>query len=269
MLMDVCGEPRAILTKSKKLKRGDVTDAMTMALRRLRFVHAFWEGGSAAFNRVDRWSDLDLYLLVDEGRVSDTFKIVESTLGELSPISLTYEVESGFEGVSQKFYRLKNIDEFSIIDLAVLTPSSPENFLTSEIHGDNVFYFNKGNAAQAKPLDKTSLTKRRRRRLDRLVLRFEMFNNYVIKELERGHSLEALEDYRAITLATLVEALRMRQSPLHFDFRIHYVDRELTPEAVSRLVRLSYVRDPDELREKYAEATTWCRKALREALHEA
>ena len=254
--------------KSKRLAREDVTDAMTTSLRRFHFVRAFWEGGSAAYNRVDRWSDLDLYLLVDERKVSSTFKIVESTLRALSPISLTYEVESGFEGVAQKFYKLKNMDEFSVIDLAVLTARSPENFLTPEIHGDCVFYFNKRNAARAKPLNRTSLARRRRRRLDRLAMRFELFNNYVVKELERGHSLEALEDYRAVTLATLVEALRMRQSPLHFDFRMHYVDRELTPEAVGRLVRLSYVSNPNELREKYAEATAWCKKALREASQE-
>jgi hypothetical protein len=221
-----------------------------------------WEGGSVAFGRVDRWSDLDLYILVDEAKVAHTFRVVERTLRTLSPISHTYVVEAGFEGVSQKFYRLRDADEFTVIDLAILTPRSPEMFLAPEIHGTNVFYFNKEGAAKVRPLEKASLARRRRERLRRLGLRFAIFNNYVIKELGRGHLLEALEDYRVITLATLVEALRMRFSPLHFDFRMHYVDRELPPEAVRRLRRLSYVRDPKDLERKYREATDWCRETL-------
>ena len=245
-----------------KVGRRDITDALTASLKRLPYALAFWEGGSAAFGRADEWSDLDLYVLVKEGRAADAFRAIERALEGLSPIELTYPVLSGFEGVSQKFYRLRDANEFAVVDLAILTPDSPENFLTPEIHGRNLFYFNKRGVAEARPLDKPSFDKRRRERLERLVLRFEMFNNYVAKELERGHSLEALEDYRAITLATLVEALRMKYAPLHYDFRMHYVDRELPSSAVKRLVRLSYVRNQQDLRNNYREATRWCTQVL-------
>jgi len=263
----MCDAFDTAMVKHNELERQDVTEAITETLRPLSFVRAFWEGGSVAFGRVDRWSDLDLYLLVDEPKVAATFQVVERTLRRLSPITLTYTVEGGFEGVSQKFYRLKNLSEFNVIDLAVLTPDSPEMFLTPEIHGNNVFYFDKDNSVKAKAFDRASFDRRREMRLDRLTTRFEMFNNYVVKELKRGHPIEALEDYRVITLATLVEALRMRYFPLHFDFRMHYVDRELGPETIKRLLRLSYVSSPAELRRKYAEATSWCKEALASASH--
>ena len=242
--------------------RNAILQALVLSLRPIRYVRAFWEGGSAAFGRVDRWSDLDLYVLVDEAKVATAFRVIERTLRALSPISETYVVEAGFEGVSQKFYKLRDANEFTVIDLAILTPRSPEMFLAPEVHGTNVFYFNKGGAAKVKPLDRASLARRRRKRLRRLNLRFAIFNNYVIKELRRGHPLEALEDYRAVTLAILVEALRMKFSPLHFDFRMHYVDRELPPDTAKRLRRLSYVRDPRDLEMKYKEATEWCRETL-------
>ncbi|MGD0478169.1 MAG: hypothetical protein ABSB29_08400 [Nitrososphaerales archaeon] len=242
--------------------RDAIVQALVFSLRPLRYVRALWEGGSAAFSRVDRWSDLDLYALVDEAKVVETFRVVERTFRTLSPISQTYVVEAGFEGVSQRFYRLRDANEFTVIDLAILTPGSREMFLAPEIHGINVFYINKGGAAKVRPLDKASFARRRRKRLRRLNLRFAIFNNYVIKELGRGHPLEALEDYRAITLAILVEALRMKFSPLHFDFRMHYIDRELPPDTLKRLRRLSYVRDPKDLERKHKEATDWCRETL-------
>ena len=199
---------------------------------------------------------------MDEAKVVDTFRVVERALRTLSPISQTYVVEAGFEGVSQKFYRLRDANEFTVIDLAILTPGSPEMFLAPEIHGTNVFYFNKGGAAKVRPVDRASLARGRMKRLTRLRLRLAIFNNYVIKELGRGHPLEALEDYRAITLATLIEALRIKFSPLHYDFRMHYVDRELPPDIRERLRRLLYVRDPQDLERKYKEATDWCKEVL-------
>ena len=251
-----------VMPERAPVTRDAIVQALVSSLRPLRYVRALWEGGSAAFGRVDRWSDLDLYVLVDEAKAVDTFRVIEHTLRTLSPISHIHVVESGFEGVSQKFYRLRDANEFTVIDLAILTPGNPEMFLAPEIHGTNVFYFNKGGAAKVRPLDKASLARRRRKRLRRLNLRFAIFNNYVVKELERGHPLEALEDYRAITLATLVEALRIKFSPLHYDFRMHYVDRELPPDTTKRLRRLSYVRDLKDLERKYEEATDWCRDAL-------
>jgi hypothetical protein len=244
------------------LSRDAIVQALVSSLRPKRHVRALWEGGSAAFNKVDRWSDLDLYILVEDSRVAETFRDVQRTLRALSPISATYVVQGGFEGVSQKFYRLRNASEFAVIDLAILTPKSPQMFLAPEIHGANVFHFNKSGAAKVRPADRSALARRRRERLRGLRLRFAIFNNYVIKEIERGHALEALEDYRAITLATLVEALRIRYSPLHFDFRMHHVDTELPVEIVKRLRRLSCIRDVEDLKRKYRESTVWCRKTL-------
>lgn len=236
--------------------------ALVRSLRPKRHVLALWEGGSASFDRVDRWSDLDLYVLVEGAKVLQTFQEIERALRAISPISETYVVQLGFEGVSQKFYKLRDAGEFAIVDLAVLTPESREMFLAPEVHGKNVFHFNKSGAAKVRHLDRSAQAKKRRDRALRLKTRFAIFNNYVTKEIGRGHQLEALEDYRAITLSTLIEALRIRYTPVHFDFRAHYVDSELPPGVVKRLRRLSYVTDVSELREKYAEATDWCREVL-------
>ena len=62
-------------------------------LQPLPYVHAFWEAGATAFNRIDEWSDIDLYIVVDDAAaVSETFLIVEKTLTALSPIRLRHEV---------------------------------------------------------------------------------------------------------------------------------------------------------------------------------
>ena len=46
-------------------ERQQIVDALVEKLKPLSFVQAMWEAGSASFNRVDRYSDLDLMLVVD------------------------------------------------------------------------------------------------------------------------------------------------------------------------------------------------------------
>ncbi len=81
------------MAKKTPLTRDSIIRTLTAELQPLPSVHAFWEAGAAAFNRIDEWSDIDLYIVVDDAAaVSETFLIVEKTLTALSPIRLRHEV---------------------------------------------------------------------------------------------------------------------------------------------------------------------------------
>ena len=42
------------------LTRAEILVTLRAALEPLPYTHALWEGGAAAFGRVDDWSDIDL-----------------------------------------------------------------------------------------------------------------------------------------------------------------------------------------------------------------
>jgi len=241
-----------------KLTRNTIIQTLVEALRPLDYVHAFYEGGAAAFDRIDEWSDIDAYVIVDDDRVDQTFLVVEKALKALSSIKQKLAVpQLPWPGVSQAFYRLEGASEYLIIDLAVLKLSSPEKFLESEIHGNVVFYFNKDNSAMPPPLDKEAFVKKLHARLDRLKIRFDMFSNFVQKELNRANYLEAIEWYYAFTLAPLVEVLRIKHNPFHYDFRMRYIHRELPPETIKKLEQFYFVKEESDLQQKYYEAVKW------------
>ncbi len=241
-----------------KLTRDIILQTLIEALEPRDYVHAFWEGGAAAFDRLDEWSDIDLYLVVDDEKADETFLAVEEALRSLSPIEQKYEVvHPPSLGLSQAFYKLEDASEYLLIDLAVFKPSSPDKFLEPEIHGKAVFYFNKSDEVEPPLLDKDALVGKLQERLNRLRARFAMFNSFVQKELNRGNYLEAMDFYRAYTLGTLVEALRIRYNPFHYNFRMHYIHYELPSEIVKKLEHLSFIKDGKDLQVKYDEATKW------------
>jgi predicted nucleotidyltransferase len=247
----------------KRLTRAQIIQALVNAFKPLDYTHAFYEGGAAAFNRVDEWSDIDLYLVVDDDKVDEAFLAFEKTLKSLSAMKQKYEIpHSPFPGVYQAFYRLEDTSEYLPIDLAVLTLSSPDKFLEPEIHGKVVFHFNKPDKVRCSPLDKSALTKKVLERLERLKARFAMFNNFVQKEINRKNYLEALDLYHLLTLATLVEALRMKHNPVHYDFKMRYVHYELPQDVVQRLEDLYFVKNKEDLQKKYREAVEWFHKLV-------
>jgi len=246
------------MTNQKTLNRNVIIQTLADALEPLDYVYALWEGGAAAYNRIDEWSDIDLYMVVDSGKVDDAFSVTESALQKLSLIKQKYEVpHPESSGISQAFYRLKDAGEYLIIDLAILTLNSREKFLEPEIHGKAIFYFNKSSRVQPPSLDRNAFAEKLRERSEKLRARFDMFNNFIQKEINRGNCLEAIDLYHNLTLATLVEVLRMKYNPAHFDFKMRYIHYELPSEMVERLKRLYFVKDEKELQEKYREAVEW------------
>lgn len=251
------------MTNLDNLNRNLIIQTLVEVLRPLDYVHAFWEGGAAAFGRIDRWSDIDLYLVVEDTKVDETFLAVEKALKSLSPIKQKYEVSHPSQsGLFQAFYRLRDANQYLVIDLAVLTLSSPDKFLEPEIHGSVVFYFNKSDKIKPSSLNKDALVKKLQGRLERLQARFDMFNNFVQKEINRGNYLEAIDLYHALTLATVVEALRIRHNPVHYNFKMRYIHYELPSDTTEKLKHFYFVKDEKDLQEKYGEAVRWFKETM-------
>jgi len=244
----------------RNVGRDDIIQALRSALEPLAFVNAMWEGGAISFGRLDRYSDIDLQIDVKDGSVSRTVAIVEKALEKLSAIEKRYEVQNASHGHWQCFYKLEGTSDFQLIDLCVMKHSSKNKLLEPEVHGPAVFYFNKRKALKPKPLDKKSYAKALRARLERIKARFEMFNCFVEKELNRGNYLEAFGYYYSLIPDSLVEVLRMRYYPLHHDFKTRYLHYELPPRVVKRLKGFFYIKDEKDLRRKHRAAVRWFRK---------
>ena len=58
------------------LGRETIIQTLVDSLEPLNYTYALYEGGAVAFGRIDDWSDIDLYLVVDDDKVDDAFAAV-------------------------------------------------------------------------------------------------------------------------------------------------------------------------------------------------
>ena len=250
---------------NKILTRAEIIQPLIHNLRPLSHIHSFYEGGAAAFRRIDKWSDIDLYIVTDDNKIEETFLAFEKTLKLISPIKQKYEAKHPEStGLYQAFYKLEYGNEYHMIDLAVMKLSSSEKFLEPKMHGDVIFYFNKSNKIKPSPLKKNEFITKAFRRLKRIQENFNMFNNLVQKEINRGNYLEAIDLYHNLTLAALVEVLRMKHNPVHHGFKMRYIHYELPSKSIKKLKSLYFVKDEIELQKKYSKAIKWFTELISE-----
>jgi hypothetical protein len=246
-----------------RVGRDEIVRAIVNALEPMKCVHALWEGGAAGWGALDEWSDIDLCADADDARAPDVLKTAERALESLSGIEIEYPVPfPPTHNYAQAFYRVKGASPFLLVDLAVFKHSASDKFLVPEIHGRPIFLFNKGNALEPPEFDVCAHVGRMRDRLKRLRARHDMFWCFFEKEMGRGNTIEAVHHYQRILLDTLLEVLRMRHGPLHFDFGFRYVHRELPAPVLRRLERLTFVKDERELRTKARRAEQWLRETM-------
>ncbi len=245
------------------LTRADILVALRDALEPLPYVNAMWEGGAAAFNRVDQWSDIDLQLDVDDGRVQDAVGALEHALQRISSIDVRYEIpRPTWHGHWQAFYRLHDAGPYLLLDLTVMEHSAANRFSEPETHGTAVVHFDRAGVVRQDPHDPDLLGRRIADRLAQMRASFDLFQVLTLKELNRGNTIEALAFYNGHTLRPLVEALRILHSPARHGFHTRYIHYDIPPHDLERLQRLAFVADAHALRLAWKEAGEWFRETV-------
>lgn len=239
------------------MTRAELLRTLRQALVADPEVRAAWEGGSAAFEAEDEWSDVDAVAVVGDDAVEAVFGRVEQALEALSPIALRLPMPAA-PGSTQRFYRLRDAGEFAVVDLVLIRRSDPLLFREVELHGRGCNWIDHDGLLQdERHLDPDLDRAQALARIGPLCDGFAMFQHLVRKELARGRATDALAFYQAWTLRPLAEALRLLHAPPTRVFGLRYLARDLPADTVRRFERLAFVGDLAQLAQRHAEARRW------------
>lgn len=237
------------------IPRESIVEACHRALKALPSVRAAFLAGSEAFERQDEYSDIDLNCVAPIADADAIFAAVEAALTRLSPIALKLVMpQSGlWPELTQRFYRLRDTDEFLMIDFCQMTPKQLQTFLEPTRHGTPNVLFDHDGLIKPGPMEADHAA-RMVKRLEWLRASFPMFQNLVRKAVLRGDLVEAIAMYQGQTMRPLVDVLRMKHNPERFDYGFRYTGYDLPPEVVTELRSLMWPRDGDDLLAKLDQA---------------
>ncbi|MFG6094188.1 hypothetical protein SPB21_03010 [Leptothoe sp. ISB3NOV94-8A] len=239
--------------------RNRIVSALSNALSTLPFVLAGWEGGSAAFDLVDEYSDIDLNFLLDGANAEEPFyAAVQLALEEVSPVVACHSEPPG------RYFKLAASGDFLLVDVCVFQKGDYVEYLDPERHGKLQPLFDKGEWLRFKPSERDSQETRRAKRSQDLEEWFSVSQSFVQKAIDRGQEAEALAAFWGYTLKPLVELLRMRYCSTRWDFGMRYLQRDLPGPVYNQLRDIMFVGEPSDLKEHHAKAVVWGQLLLQE-----
>ena len=214
------------------------------------FCLALWEGGAAANNRVDQFSDLDLIFCVEDDNVEESFRNIDFILSSVGKIKHRYRLpEPTWNGHSQCYYKIAEMPEYFFVDVVVIKKSASGKPLETERHGTPVVHFDKLNIVKNVSADTEEFRKKMRDRIEAIEASFPIYKAIVIKELYRQRSLDSLAFFR-ILVGFYVELLGMKHRPFHYDFGLRYAHIEFPEEVQKDIVNFSYIINIEEIQKK-------------------
>lgn len=242
--------------------RENILKEILIELRSYPQVNLIAEGGAKAFNRYDELSDIDLMVDAEDGTVGETVKMFENFLDRLAGISSVYSVSEEKEK-QHKFYKLKDTDKFSIIDLFIVERSNPAKEMEKHIHGDLVIHYDKYDYMKDQSYDKESFQKKINEFEKKSKSVFEFFLYQTEKEILRGRYIDALAYYFDLTLKPLIRSLRVKYNPVHYNFELRYLYDEFPKNIVKEIELLLSITDIDDLKRKLKLAEEIYRREVR------
>ncbi len=236
------------------MNRSALISILNQGLASQSCVEACWLEGADALGRVDAWSDIDFCAAVQPGCLGAAECAARESLSALGPLDL--DVLYTDEPDMRHFvFHLAGTSEHLLIDLCLYTGRGSD-FTAGDAIECPLVLFDRSGAVRLHPyterLTQIDLPSRRKALYGWLAQ-----SSRVDKHLLRGEFLESFGYYQRFLLMPLVEALRLRYTPLHPDYGWVHISRHLPADVVARLERLLCVSGVDDLTRQARRARAW------------
>src|SRR5688572_2088734 len=194
------------------LDRLELRNALHDRLVRCDDVLAMWEAGSAAFDRADERSDLDIGLLVREDSLGRVWEAVERGLEDAGGFSIRWENPVHiFKGMTQRVYRPTRARRWLDLDIGIFEESADDLYLQPQRHGRATILFDRsdGQRTSQAAFDEAAHARRMSEALHQEIMRWNLYRDFVAKEIARGRTIDAFGFYLAFAVRPVVTVLGM------------------------------------------------------------
>ncbi|NCU30855.1 nucleotidyltransferase domain-containing protein [Candidatus Saccharibacteria bacterium] len=220
--------------------KSKIIETLKNHLQHLESVHAMWLEGSLAEKDNDEYSDLDIWLSVDDKRLRSIFDDVEKALETIAQIDFKFELKPSGE-LGHNVYHLAGMSEFLTLDINT-QKFSRDIVLREEIDLYETI-FDKAGLIRTMPRESINFNKAEQ--LAELIKFIDYTALSVKKNALRGKKIESREYYRNI-LVRVSEYLRKKSDISEkTDFGFKHCYKDIPKDEVIKLEAF-YFADVDD-----------------------
>ncbi len=220
-------------------------------------VHAMWLGGSIAEGTSDEYSDVDVWVDLEDGKEKEIITIIETFLSGKGTIDINFS-----EGITPPFthivYRLSHMKPYHFIEIN-LHSHSHKFELFDRLRKIQVL-FDKDDTTSFEPLNEEEYRTMLAERKDFLLEKIKIGEISVQKELLRNNFTDAMHNYLFWLVEPVIELARIQLSPLKITYNLKHASRDLPKETVAEIESLYKVSSLESLNDKITEIRLMAKK---------
>ncbi len=199
---------------------------------------AVWEGGSAATNTLDAYSDLDILIVAEKHDTETLLNTIDAFFEkQFGVIESMRMPEPTWHGFAQKFYHLANTEPWLYVDLCVMPPTVDDGFTAPDRHGLGVVWKDTIDFIKPAPTPHEMIKQRAAAHYARATQGAFILRLEIEKAFRRKHYLDAYQFMHGFIMRHLVPLMNIEHRIAKVDFGIRYADRDYAPEDYQLLVR--------------------------------
>lgn len=231
--------------------RDRIVEHLRSKLEMRNDIYALWIEGSVPQGYVDEFSDVDLWLSIDDDKIFTIYDSIERILSEIAPIDFKYVVKNKGE-LGQNVYHLEGKSEYLTIDINT-QGISRDVYLVKGID-DAQILFDKKHVVKFKGREPANIDIEAKRK--KLQGFYEQMRPSLLKNVRRGKFLEALYYYHLI-LRYATKFLRLKYGwHEKSDFDLKHIDRDI-PESDTKQLEMFYSVSPQDVEQHLTKLKEW------------
>lgn len=228
-------------------------------LEPLQYVHAMWLEGADAIGQADEYSDIDIYIDIEDECEQEAIHKVEKILSTISEIDYKYVMNHGHPKLRQRIYHLKGSSEYLMIDFCwQLHSRDKEEYVY--IKGNKIeaakVIFDKSEVIRYKDYKEEDYKSLNIEDMEECKYRYSQHCR-VVKYIHRGMYLEAYAYYNKYVLEPLIHVLRMIYTPAHAHYYLIHISQHLPKSEVEKLQFFAQVSSLKDIEDKIPQAKIW------------
>jgi len=243
--------------------RQEIINTIKKELKEYPFINAVWLEGADAHNRVDEYSDIDLWIDADDEKIDQAFDALVNCLNQFGELDLKIKQNHNDDVISQRYYHLKNTSPFLLIDVCIQKHSREMKFKVEHTDEKPLILFDKNNVIKFEQIIQSEFDITLKNRVKEIEELFLVHLPKVEKHIKRNHFLSGGEPYRHSVLEPIIELLRINSDPTKKDFGFKHIESDLPNEEITRLEKLSQYTSVDDISALLPMAEKFFYEALR------
>jgi hypothetical protein len=243
--------------------RKKIARAIADAMQSTEDAFALWEDGSAAFGRIDEFSDLDFGAIVRIGTADRVAEIIKAELLHVANIVREYR-QLTYHGDKQFFWQFEGFPPFAFVDISFIEQGSEAYRIDCGIHGTPIIHFDKCHVVHLEEENIESRHTRIAECVDRIGSVADLQPLLVRKHILRKQPLHAFGFYQRWMIQPLVELLRMKYCPQRSSFHMTYLMWDLPSAVTAELELLIMVKTSEEIERNLPRVAAWIQELLDE-----